>query len=77
MSLIGIRILNKKDNDYWQVVWKRQRLLNLFWKHVYTEGGMSWQEIFDYLNSGDFSEDVTQDLFDIAQANIMDDSLNR
>lgn len=74
MSLIGIRKLDKNDKDYHQVMWKRERLLEKFWTRIYAEGDMSWQEIFDYMNSGDFAKDVTRDLFNIAQADIMEDN---
>lgn len=66
MSLIGIKKLNKDDKDYHQIMGKRKKLLDMFWKHVYVEGDMSWQEIFDYMNSGDFTKDVLQDVFNVA-----------
>ena len=76
MSLIGIRKLNKKDNDYWQIKWKRQKFLDMFWERMYAEGNMSWQEIFDYVNSGDFTKDVTRDVFNIIQADMMENNNN-
>lgn len=73
-TFYNARKLNEKDKDYHQVIWKREKLLEKFWKHVYTEGDMSWQEIFDYMNSGDFAKDVMRDLFNIAQSNIEEDN---
>ena len=73
MSLVGIRKLDKKDNDYCQIKWKRQKFLDMFWKRMYAEGDMSWQEIFDYMNSGDFTKDVIRDVFDVVHNEVSKD----
>jgi len=71
----NVKKLDKKDKDYHQIMCKREKLLDKFWERVYIDGDMSWQEIFDYMNSGDFTKDVVRDLFNIAQSDMMEDSL--
>ena len=76
MSIIGIRKLDKNDKDYHQIIWKRKRFLERFWERMYTEGDMSWQEIFDYLGSDDFTKDVIQDIFNIAHNEVSKNNNN-
>lgn len=48
------------------MMWKRQRFVALIFERVYIDSNMSWAEILDYTNSGDFAHDIVNDLFTMA-----------
>lgn len=68
--------LDKNDKNYWQMMGKRQRFADLIWERVYIDADMSWIEIFDYVNSGDFTTDILTTIFSIANSKDLDCDLN-
>ena len=64
--------LDENDKNYWQMMRKRKRFLDMFWNNVYVNCDMSWNEIFDYINSGDFTIDVCNDIFTWANSKDLD-----
>lgn len=64
--------LDVNDKNYWQTMWKRKRFLNMVWDRIYIDNDMSWSEIFDYVDSGDFTTDVTTDIFRVANSKNFD-----
>lgn len=60
--------LDKNDKNYWQIMWKRRRFVDFMWERVYIDADMSWTEIFDYVNSVDFTMDILTDIFSIANS---------